>query len=427
MRSGIDAPPLLCYLAGMKSSPLALLTGILLSPLILAPLTYAQEACQRATLDLIFKQDSEFASDRHLSPFDLDTQTEDAASRAGLNGNPALLSCQAGRPLCLKSEGEQWSLVTESGPQGLSLEKKNSKIVLTHLTRFHAGGDPWYGIGAQDWTRELRMTLDPSDGSLRTLLIDGAETTLGISKRTRAEGRCTRMDAEPIRKQIRSRLKQELFLSLSGKPASRREPIEANFLITPSGSLLQITGLSPETAELDLLDLESGETRRIHVDSLGSYRPVNAMAVLRDMNRMRTKTGPKPDGMNLRSLRCVQGANALLNPRNEPRDIRYRGYTEIELTPSKTGPGADLGYAPLSHFQIKRAGWEGQFRPATLPFGKTESIAVTDASGNAGFIAPGPNGIQSRPILRMDSRTASERYGLPAHLIAFEDTLCFAR
>jgi hypothetical protein len=404
----------------MNRSSLVLFTGILFSIPALA-----EDACTRATQHFLFQKNE--ARERNLSPLDLSAQVEEAAQKAGLSGTPALLSCQAGRPLCLHSTNGNWTLLTNKGPQNLRAEKKNSSIVLTHLTHHYSGGDPWYGIGAQDWTRELRMTLDPATLSLKTLFIDGAETTFGISKRTRAEGRCARTEAEPIRKMIRARLKQELFLSLSGHPSALRENIEANFLIDPSGALLQITELHPQTGEVDLLDLRSEQSHRLAIESLSRYTPVNVMGILRDMNHLRTKTGPMPDGTSLRRLRCVQGANALLNPSNESRDIRYQGYTEIELTRTNTGPGRDLGYTPISKFKITRAGWQGSFRPATLPFGKLEAVAVIDASGNAAFIAPGQNGVQSRPILRMDARTANARHGLSVNLIAFEDMLCFDR
>lgn len=406
----------------MKSSTLALLTGILLSPLALA-----DEACDRSTQDFLFKNSEAQEYDRHPTPFDLKARIADAYQRAGLNGSPSLLSCQAGRPLCLKSEGDIWTLLSDSGPQELSSEKKKSNIILSHVTRFHAGGDPWYGIGAQDWTRELRMTLNPTTLTIKTLLIDGAETTFGISKRTRAEGSCKRIAAGPIRQKIRARTIEELFLSLKGSPAAQNGAIEANFLIDSSGSLHQITSLRPETAEVVLLELETGNTRRVSIEALSTFKSVNVMAILRDMSRLRNHAGLNPDGISFRYLRCIQGANALLNPSNETRNIRYSGFTEIELTRSATGPGADLGYSPLSKFRITRAGWEGNYRPATLPFGRLEAVAVTDSSGNASFIAAGPNGIQARPILKMDARTAGERHGLPANLIAFEDTLCFAR
>jgi hypothetical protein len=398
----------------------------LLAALLISPLSRADEACSRAAIHYLFKNPEHRARTRVPSPFDLETLAAEAFRESGLNGQETLLSCQAGQEICLKSEAGQWSLLSEDGPQELSLKKNTDEIVMSHLTHHYSGGDPWYGIGASHWTRELRLTLKPSSLALKSLFIDGANTTLGFSKRTRAEGRCTRTSAEPIRNKIRDRLKSELFKAMRGDPSAIGDPIETNFLRTPSGSLIQITGLEPASGEVTLLDLESETLRRVPIGSLASLQPVNVMAILRDMKRARAETGPNPDGLSTRQLHCIQGANALVDPSSGSRDMHYRGYTRIEISRTHTGPGADLGYRPLSKFRITRAGWEGNYRPATLPFGKMEAIAVMDESGSAGFIASGPNGIRISPIWKMDARTTQERHGLPAGLIAFEDTLCFA-
>ncbi len=406
----------------MKPITLSLLAAILLSP----P-SRAEDACSRAAIHHLFKNPETLAQPGTASPFDLSARAEEAFQRSGLNGQADLLSCQAGQNVCLKTEGGKWSLLSEEGPEELTTKMSGNSVVMSHLTRHYSGGDPWYGIGASQWTRELRLTLNPSTLALKSLFIDGSRTTLGFSKRTRAEGRCTRVTAEPIRNRIRDRLKGELFKSLRGDPSALGGTIEANFMLTPSGSLMQITAIAPASGEVELLDLESEELRRVPVGSLSSLKPVNVMAILRDMKRLRGKTGPNPDGISTRQLRCIQGANALIDPSIGPQDIRYRGYTRIEISRTTTGPGADLGYLPLSKWRINYTGWTGTFRPATLPFGKMESTAVSDESGNASFITSGPNGIRTSPIWKMEARTANERHGLPADLIAFEDTLCFAR
>ncbi len=399
----------------------------LLAAILMTPLSRAEEACSRAAIHHLFKNPETISQARTGSPFNLAARAEEAFQRSGLNGQADLLSCQAGRSLCLKTEGGEWSLLSEEGPQELSSKKTDDGIVLSHLTHHYSGGDPWYGIGASSWTRELRLNLNLSTLKLKSLFIDGANTTLGFSKRTRADGACTRVTAEPIRKIIRDRLKSDLFKSLRGDPTALGGPIEANFMLTPSGSLMQITRLEPASGEVELLDLESEEIRRVPIESLSSLKPVNVMGILRDMKRLRGKSNLTLDGIATRQLRCIQGANALINPSIGPGDIQYRGYTRIEVSRTSTGPGADLGYTPLSKWRISYTGWTGTFRPATLPFGKMESIAVADESGNASFIAPGPSGMRASPIWKMEARTANERHGLPADLIAFEDTLCFAR
>jgi hypothetical protein len=399
----------------------------LLAATLVCPLSQAEEGCSRAALHYLFQNHENRTHTNSRSPFDLETLAEEAFRKSGLNGQMNLLSCRAGQELCLKSDAGQWSLLSDGGPQELSSKQTADGVVLTRITHHSSGGDPWYGIGASNWTRELKLTLNPSTLKIKSVFIDGANTTLGFSKRTRAEGSCARTSAEPIRNRIRDRLKIELFKAMRGDPSALGAPIETNFLLSPSGSLMQITGIEPASGEVVLLDLESEETRRAPIGSLAPLKPVNVMAILRDMKRLRAKTGPTPDGITLRQLRCVQGANALLDPSSGSQDIHYRGYTRIEISRAGSGPGADLGYAPLSKLRIARAGWEGNYRPATLPFGKMEAIAVTDASGSAGFIAPGPNGAQTSPIWKMDARTANERHGLQTDLIAFEDTLCFAQ
>jgi hypothetical protein len=395
----------------------------------LAPFAHAAEVCQQVSIDLIFKNPEYPIHEPARNPFDLEGKTTEAIQRAGLQGTLDLLSCQAATPLCLKSQNGNWSLLTQSGPDTLTAETTRSGLQLTRITHHRSGGDPWYGIGASSWTRELRLTLNLESLSIKSLLIDGADTTLGISKRTRGEGQCRRIAVESIRKSLSERMKKETFLAMTGSGPSSGSPIEANFLLSSKGSLLQITAIHPDSGEVELLDLESEESLgRLPIEAIAALQPVNAMAILRDMKRNHSRTGPAPDGSSLRKLRCIQGANALLESgAGRQADIRYRGYTRIELSPASTGPGSDLGYRPLSRMRVVRAGWEGSFRPATLPFGKLEATAVIDDSGNAAFIAPGPSGIQSRPILRMEARTAKERHGLQADLVAFEDTLCFAR
>jgi hypothetical protein len=413
----------------MKNLPLVLLAS-------LALLTDAQasDPCSKKLNQFIHTQPDESGRNSAFpeygaSPYDLDRRTEEALRSAALLDTQKLLVCNDGQEgVCLipKKEGD-WIKLDATGPTALATEREPGRIKMRQSWHHSTQGDPWYGIGASHWTNELRLSLDLSTLTMSQVFLDGENTILGIKSKTRSQSSCSWLETARLVAPLRKQLKQDLFAALAGKPDAIRGPVDLNYLQNESGSRFQITRLIPETGQVDLLNLESGHTSTVAVESLAQLKTLNVAWIISDVRRFFRSPDADWFGAHSKSWQCIQGPNSLINPHQEPRDVRHKGYTEIAITPAKRGPGEDLGYRPLTRITITRQGWEGTYSPATLPFGQTTSVVVADHSGNAQFIAAGRNGMNASNLRVMDADLASKRYGIQADLLHWEGILCFRR
>lgn len=364
--------------------------------------------------------------------FDLEARAQEALDLASLKESDTLYSCRLpeGPPLCIQSSQGKW-FVRDHIPVEYSAQVESRLLRIERTTTHRSGGDPWYGIGAKTWEETTKIQLDLESLRVKHLFIDGLNSTLGISKRTRREGQCTPTKTASLKQVLIRTLRETLFADLRGKPGSRggTSASGAQYVRIPNEGILQITDLNPQEGKVQILHLASGVKSWTRVEDLRFFPPLR-LGEIHDEIR---ETGASP-GKSLYVLEgetgetrlwsCVQATTALLNPSQEVRDIDYRGYSVIEIRSSKRGLGADLGYRPLARASLKKAGWLGHYRPARLPFDQESASIVQLPSGETQLIVSGPKGPRTSTLRMMRAEEAGPRYGIDSDLLVMGDLLC---
>jgi hypothetical protein len=317
-----------------------------------------------------------------------------------------------GGSYCLQARPGAW-IAHGKDPIRLTAQEKSPRIELRAESHHSIGGDPWYGIGSKSWTDELRLTFDPKALTLASLEIDRSNTTLGFGSRTRKSGLCAETPASDLLPALSAKLRETLFQGLAGRDDSRGGALDAQFLLTKNGALLQILPGSGPEPTLEVIHLAKGTREQTTPERLAGLRIVRVKTLIDSLERDPSPLSEAALPEKPLTLNCLH-----------PDAQEVRGFTLIRLERSRVAPGSDLGYRPLARATLIRSGASPGGKPASLPFDSSTASVVRAGNGSTLFIAPGTNGARTSSIHYLSADEAKQRLGIPSAVIAFENTVC---